>query len=115
MSDALPENPLVPCPDTPNCVRETRLFDFPADTLFARARTTLDAIGAATVQAHPEGRRLEAVFKVFFFKDDVTLAVEPHDGGSALHIRSASRVGQSDLGVNRRRVNRFFETLDEAF
>jgi uncharacterized protein (DUF1499 family) len=28
-----------------------------------------------------------------------------------LYIRSASRVGKSDLGVNRRRVKRFFQEL----
>ncbi len=61
----------------------------------------------------PETRRIDAVFTVFLFKDDVALAIEPHEEGAALHIRSASRVGYRDFGVNRRRVKRFFAELEK--
>ena len=61
----------------------------------------------------PESRRLDAVFTVFLFKDDVALRIEPHDDGAALHIRSASRTGYSDLGVNKRRVKKFFAELEK--
>ncbi len=105
----LPASPLPPCPASPNCVHETRLFDAPPDTLFQQARAALQSLGALQVEA--DARRLDAVFKVFFFKDDVALAVAPHDGSAVLHIRSASRVGHQDFGVNRRRVARFFEAL----
>jgi len=55
------------------------------------------------------------VYRVaLLFKDDVDVAVEPSADGSTLHVRSASRVGHSDLGVNRRRVARFFRAVDEA-
>lgn len=113
MSD-LPENPLPPCRRSSNCVRQTRLFDLSPDTLFAEAQAALEAVGASTLSATPETRRLDAVFTVFVFKDDVTLAVEPHEGGAALHIRSASRLGYRDYGVNRRRVRKFFDTLNDA-
>ena len=43
---------------------------------------------------------------------DLALTVEPHEEGTALHIRSASRKGYSDFGVNRRRVKRFFAELE---
>ncbi len=108
-----PENPLPTCPSSPNCVRQTRLFGLPPDTLFARAQTALDALRASTVSVTPETRRIDAVFTVFLFKDDLALAVEPHEEGAALHIRSASRVGYSDFGVNRRRVKRFFAELEK--
>ncbi len=111
MNPPLPENPLASCPDSPNCIRQTRLFDLPPDTLFARAQTALDALSASTLSVTPETRRIDAVFTVFLFKDDLALAVEPHKEGAALHIRSASRVGYSDFGVNRRRVERFFRAL----
>ncbi len=113
MAPSLPENPLPPCPSSPNCVRQTRAFALPADTLFGRAQHALEAIGPSTLNADPEARRLDAVFTVVFFKDDVALHVEPHEEGAVLHIRSASRVGYSALGVNRRRVARFFRALDD--
>ena len=115
MNPALPENPLPACPDTPNCVRQTRLFDRPADALFAQAQAALETLSPASLSATPEARRIDAVFTAFVFKDDVALTVEPHEEGAALHIRSASRVGYSDLGVNRKRVNRFFAALEKQF
>lgn len=111
IDQAVPENPLPPCPGSPNCVRETHLFDAPPEALFARAKAALERLDPTSVSAHPETRRIEAVFTVFFFKDDVALVVTPHSTGAALHIRSASRVGKHDLGVNQRRVNRFLKAL----
>ncbi len=107
----LPANPLSPCPSSPNCVRQTRLFDAPPDTLFQHALAALHTLDASEIDADPATRRLDAVFKVILFKDDVAVAVAPHDDGAVLHIRSASRVGYRDFGVNRRRVDRFFEAL----
>jgi len=114
MTSALPDNPLPPCPDSPNCVRTTRLYEVDQDALFEQATAMLHEIGASSVEADTTDRRMHAVFRVFIFKDDVHLAVTPHETGSALHIRSASRVGHSDLGVNARRVDRFFEALSTA-
>jgi len=53
-------------------------------------------------------QKLESVFKVFFFRDDMAVQVTEKDSTSSyLHIRSASRVGESDLYVNTRRVKKF--------
>ena len=109
-----PENPLPSCPSSPNCVRQTRLFDLPADTLFARAQAALETLDPSSLSATPETRRLDAVFTVFLFKDDLALVVERHEDAAALHIRSASRVGYSDFGVNQRRVKRFFAELERG-
>ena len=112
MPTPLPDNPLPPCPSSPNCLRQTHHVDLPADTLFDRAQQALETLGPSTLKTDPESRRLDAVFTVFLFKDDVALRIEPHDDGAALHIRSASRTGYSDLGVNRRRVERFLKALE---
>ena len=113
MASALPDNPLPPCPDSPNCVRTTRTYDVEPDALVEQAQATLQEIGASTVERETSSeRRLHAVFRVVIFKDDVHIAVAPHETGSALHIRSASRVGYSDLGVNARRVDRFLQVLE---
>ena len=54
-----------------------------------------------------DGDRLVATFtsRLFRFVDDFALRVDGSAG--LLHIRSASRVGYGDFGVNRRRVERF--------
>ena len=110
-----PDNPLPPCPESPNCERTSAHFeDVAADTLFAAAQSALDTLGPTEMTVEPDPMRAHAVYRVaLIFDDDVDLAVEPYADGSVLHIRSASRVGQSDLGVNQRRVERFFEALEE--
>ncbi|MBN3890045.1 MAG: DUF1499 domain-containing protein [Nostoc sp. JL31] len=40
--------------------------------------------------------------RIFQFVDDVEFYLPPNE--SVIHLRSASRVGESDLGVNRRRA-----------
>lgn len=58
---------------------------------------------------------IHAVFKPgFIFRDDLTAMVLPDSSGVVVHVRSASRTGYSDLGVNKRRVNRLLEALAEA-
>lgn len=114
----MPSNPLPPCPDTPNCERTSRTYAVPPDTLYAAAQRALESLGPTHLRLAPEAHRAEAVYRVaLVFKDDVDVAVEPSpsaDDGSILFIRSASRVGYSDLGVNRRRVERFFKALDQT-
>jgi uncharacterized protein (DUF1499 family) len=46
---------------------------------------------------------------LFRFVDDVELAVDPAE--HVVHFRSASRVGRSDFGVNRRRMEELSRTL----
>ena len=117
-AQSLPENPLPPCPGTPNCERTARPYEIPPDTLFVAAQRALEALGPVTLRLpdSPSGRRAEAVYRVaLVFKDDVDVAVRTRaDGDSALYVRSASRVGYSDLGVNRRRVHRLLDAVDEA-
>ena len=105
---------LPPCPDTPNCVLETRTYSIAPDDLFRLARTAVLDIGAHDLDLDEKQRRLDAVFRVFVFQDDLTVLIEPDAAESVLHVRSASRVGRNDFGVNRRRVDRFFEALQEA-
>lgn len=48
--------------------------------------------------------RAEAASRVFGFIDDVEFALDPD--ANLIHVRSASRIGYSDLGVNRDRIER---------
>jgi hypothetical protein len=53
-----------------------------------------------------------ATSRFFRFKDDVVVRVRPAPGaGSLVDMRSVSRVGQSDLGVNAARVRAFMADL----
>lgn len=66
------------------------------------------------VRDDPEAREFEAVVetRLFRWKDDVAVRVEPDDaGGSLVHMRSKSREGQGDLGANARRIRDFFAEL----
>lgn len=118
-SDPLPsahrDNPLPECPDSPNCERISQRFEVPADTLYAATQTGLEALGPAELQLQPDSMRASAVYRVaLVFNDDVQVAVDSLTTGSRLHVRSASRVGQSDLGVNRRRVLRLLNRVNDA-
>lgn len=45
------------------------------------------------------------------FKDDVIIEVRPKGAGSAVHLRSKSRVGKADFGANAARIRAFIEEL----
>lgn len=79
------------------------------------------------IEAHPrwrvehadETRGLMAATcrsRVFGFVDDLTVWVRlDADGLTEVALRSRARTGRGDFGVNRRRVERILERLDEAF
>ncbi len=83
--------------------------------VIAKAERLAKARGWDVVVALPEEGRLEATeTSAFFrFKDDVVLRVKPTDtgDGSIVDMRSVSRVGVSDLGVNAKRVRSFLADL----
>ncbi|WP_176521840.1 DUF1499 domain-containing protein [Longimonas halophila] len=109
--------PVPPCPDTPNCERTQRAFEASPNRLYQAAQAALADLNPVSCTTDPNDRSAQAVYRVaLVFKDDVHIAVRPgKNGGSVLHIRSASRVGYSDLGVNERRVRRFFRALAHHF
>jgi uncharacterized protein (DUF1499 family) len=47
----------------------------------------------------------------FGFQDDVVIRVQPAGQGSRVDIRSASRVGRSDVGANAKRIREFLSKL----
>ena len=50
---------------------------------------------------------------IFRFKDDLEFRFDP--GASVVHVRSASRTGHWDLGMNRRRVESIRTAFAESF
>ncbi|HQZ27625.1 MAG: DUF1499 domain-containing protein [Verrucomicrobiales bacterium] len=65
--------------------------------------------GIKVVRSHDFHLYAECRSPLFGFVDDLELVLHP--GAGFIHVRSASRVGYSDLGANRTRV----EALREAF
>jgi hypothetical protein len=47
----------------------------------------------------------------FGFKDDIIVRVRPDGSGSRVDVRSVSRVGESDLGANAKRVREYLARL----
>jgi len=111
---------LTACPASPNCVSSDAP---PGDHWIAPLRLRIDPAAAwrqleaalratprTTIVARGDGYlRAEARSRVFRFVDDVEFHLRPAAGEIA--VRSASRVGYSDLGVNRRRVENLREVL----
>ena len=108
---------LARCRPTPNCVSSHAdpgdaehyvapiAFRGPPLAAMAAARKAVESLPGATVVRHEENY-LYAEFRSRWmrFVDDVEFT---HDAAaSALHVRSASRLGRRDFGVNRGRVER---------
>ena len=71
------------------------------------------AMGWEIVANAPAERRIEATdTTVFFgFRDDIIIRITPAGPASRIDVRSASRVGRSDRGVNARRIREFYRLL----
>ncbi|MEL6459929.1 MAG: DUF1499 domain-containing protein [Cyanobacteria bacterium J06636_27] len=107
------ENHLAPCPSSPNCVvsqngdEKHAIEPIPYRVDRDKAKETL--LKVLTVVPRTEvveetDNYIHALSKsrIFKFIDDVEFYF-PKDE-NVIHIRSASRVGESDLGVNRTRM-----------
>lgn len=97
---------LAACAPLPNCVSseantplDKRVLPFQVDA-WRQIPAAIEELGGTIGQQ--ESRYLSAEFKsgVFKFTDDVEFRLAE----DAVHVRSASRVGYSDMGVNRTRV-----------
>jgi uncharacterized protein (DUF1499 family) len=82
---------------------------------FALALATARTQGWTIVAADPATGHIEATARSFWmgFTDDIAVRVAPAGSGSRIDMRSASRHGRSDLGVNAARIRAFFAELRE--
>lgn len=112
----LPDGKLRPCPDSPNCVcseHESRehwieplSFSGEANAAWQRLTDILRNFPRTKIVAetadHIEGRVRTRIFR---FEDVLEFRLDRI--ANLIHIRSASQIGYSDLGANRRRVESF--------
>lgn len=106
------DNRLSPCPSSPNCVSSQsdeerhridpiRFSSTPADAL-DRLKKVIGGMERTTlVRETPNYLHVE--FRTFLgFVDDAEFYIDAEK--KVIHVRSASRVGYWDLGVNRKRM-----------
>ncbi len=104
--------PIAPCPGTPNCARVRAFVAAPPEAVRTAVRQALEDDGATDVEETEPG--WTAAAPVGPFVDDLEIAVETDGAGSALWIRSAARVGRSDMGVNARRARRLVNAVQRT-
>ncbi|MBO6587038.1 MAG: DUF1499 domain-containing protein [Gracilimonas sp.] len=105
------KNPLPPCPATPNCIRTSEVYQTGLEMVYEAFIKVFDEESYRWEVIDPKRIELHAVYRipVFGFKDDVDVIMEEAAGTTTVFIRSASRVGAYDLGVNQRRVKRILK------
>jgi len=109
------EGRLLPCPDSPNCVSSQSAdkshYVKPLTyrgTLTEARKALLSTIGVwpNSKMVEVTGHYVHAKFTSRFFRfvDDVEFCID--DELRIIHVRSSSRAGHFDFGVNRRRIER---------
>lgn len=112
---------LVPCPAKPNCVVSNDddakhyippiAYSVDQEVAFNVLKDILSTMDRVEiVEETPIYLRLEFKTKLFGFVDDVEFYFP---GEPVILIRSASRVGYSDLGVNRKRLDHVRALFEE--
>ena len=111
---------LASCPSSPNCV-SSQASDNHA---IAPLRFSGDAQAAvrklkAVVEGMPRTRIIDSKPDYLYAEFSTALMgfvddVEFYCDGTAIQVRSASRLGYSDLGVNRKRVEAIREAFERA-
>ncbi|MBW1642345.1 MAG: DUF1499 domain-containing protein [Deltaproteobacteria bacterium] len=110
----LRDGKLAPCPNKPNCVSsdhqgktsgiEPLAFKETPETAWEKLKMAIISIGGNIEKV--DNVYLWATFRtrIFRFVDDMEFRMDAKN--KVIHLRSASRVGYSDMGVNKRRVEK---------
>jgi uncharacterized protein (DUF1499 family) len=111
------DNKLNLCPDSPNCVssfenkNDSKHYIEPLNYSgdLRKAMVKLEKIirelkNSKIVKKDKRYLHVEFSSALFSFVDDVEFLF--NDKKKIIHVRSASRIGYSDLGVNRKRINK---------
>lgn len=115
------EGKLKSCPSTPNCVCsqgsvsdtqhyiEPLNYDGTPQEAMAKLKQVIQSQERTEIIEETSNYiYAEFTTKLMGFVDDVEFFLD--EGAKVIHVRSASRLGKSDLGVNRQRV----ETIRKA-
>jgi uncharacterized protein (DUF1499 family) len=82
---------------------------------FAKALSIGKNMGWEIVDQNPTALRFEASARtsVYRFVDDIVVVVTPTQSGSRIDIRSVSRIGRGDRGVNAARIQAFNQAFSQ--
>lgn len=113
---AADSHPFKPCPESANCTYHSVHFPKEPGQLFDDVVLMMNQISPHKINVDSQSLQINAVFRipVFGFKDDLKICIKPNEpGGCILYIKSSSRIGKSDLGVNRRRIKRILSLIHQ--
>lgn len=113
---------LKPCPASPNCVSsqetsskhsiEPIIYKISQKDAYNKLKKIIHSLDRTTiVQEKPDYLYVEFKSRIFGFVDDVEFYFP---GNGKIEVRSASRKGYSDLGVNRKRIENIKTCFDKS-
>ncbi len=110
------------CPDTPNCVCSQCLeedkvhyiqpfiYQQSLEEVYESLVQTIESDKSAKIKTKDSNYiYVQYTSKIFRFVDDVEFYFPPDE--KIVHVRSASRIGKSDLGVNRERIEKLRKSI----
>ncbi len=121
-ANGLVENRLSRCPDTPNCICSEFVGDAvhyieplvisagEAAQILLRLKTVIGEMGGSIRTEKADYIAATFSSSIFRFVDDLEIRIDTRQ--EMIHLRSASRVGRGDGGVNRKRVELLKNLLD---
>jgi len=113
LANSTSEKKLPPCRDSPNCVSSQaedvkhyiepfKITGNPEEAWKALKKTLNSQSRMVITHETDDTIHAEATSLVFGFVDDINVILDTKT--NLIHIRSASRTGHSDFGVNRKRI-----------
>jgi uncharacterized protein (DUF1499 family) len=114
---------LPPCLDSPNCVSSQaqdakhyiapfNIIGEPYKAWEALKKAIIDKKRMVITHETHDSLHAEATSLVFRFIDDINIILDVD--AQLIHIRSASRTGHSDFGINRKRIEELRLKLQKA-
>lgn len=119
----LVEAKLSPCPSTPNCVctehpnddshytEAVAFSDRQNDSILNLITDAIEQSGGVITKTEDNYIAATYTSKLFRYVDDFEVRIDKNN--QLIHIRSASRVGKSDLGANLKRIESFRALLEK--
>ena len=92
---------------------QTLQSEMDAQASMLRSIEVLENMGLNIVDTDFDALLVEATATslLFGFKDDLVVRIRPSHSGSLIDLHSVSRVGQSDLGMNAKRILTFIDSF----
>ncbi len=106
---------LASCPGSPNCVNsqaedpQSKIEPLPAVSIADLKQVIESMERTKIIEESDNYLYAEFTSKLMGYVDDVEFYLDNNE--NVIHVRSASRLGKSDLGVNRKRVETIREQL----